>query len=48
MAGAEAAEPTQTANRDTVFVWDPNGSASLQPTSLPDPIFGYPSEDEPG
>jgi hypothetical protein len=48
MAGAETAEPKQMANRDIVFVWDTNGSTTLQPTSLPDPIFGYPSEDEPG
>ena len=47
MAGAETAEPKQMANRDIVFVWDTNGSTTLQPTSLPDPIFGYPSEDEP-
>ena len=43
--GAEAAEPKHVANRDTVFIWDTNGSTTLQPTSLPDPIFGYPSED---
>ena len=45
MVGVEAAEPKQVANRDTVFIWDTNGSTTLQPTSLPDPIFGYPSED---
>ena len=45
LVGAEAAEPKQMANRDTVFIWDTNGSTTLQPTSLPDPIFGYPSED---
>jgi hypothetical protein len=45
MVGAEAAEPKQVANRDTVFIWGANGSTTLQPNSLPDPIFGYPSED---
>jgi hypothetical protein len=42
---AEAAEPKQVADRDTVFIWGTNGSTTLQPSSLPDPIFGYPSED---
>ena len=45
MAEAEAAEPKQVANRDTVFIWGTHGSTTLQPSSLPDPIFGYPSED---
>jgi hypothetical protein len=42
---AETAAPSALPNRDPVFVWDTNGSTTLQPTSLPDPIFGYPSAD---
>lgn len=42
-AKTAAAKPLP--NRDPVFVWDTNGSTTLQPASLPDPIFGYPSAD---
>jgi hypothetical protein len=43
--GAETAAPSELPNREPVFVWDTNGSTTLQPSSLPDPIFGYPSVD---
>jgi hypothetical protein len=43
--GAETAAPEQLPNREPVFVWGTNGSTTLQPSSLPDPIFGYPSVD---
>jgi hypothetical protein len=42
---AETAAPKQQPNRDPIFVWDTDGGTTLQPTSLPDPIFGYPSAD---
>jgi hypothetical protein len=42
---AETAAPGQLPDRDPVFVWDTNGSTTLQPASLPDPIFGFPSAD---
>lgn len=44
-AEAETAAPGQLPDRDPVFVLDTNGSTTLQPASLPDPIFGYPSAD---
>jgi hypothetical protein len=44
-AEAETAAPKQVPDGDPVFVWDTNGSSTLQPASLPDPIFGYPSAD---
>ncbi|MBV8513615.1 MAG: hypothetical protein JO289_25905 [Xanthobacteraceae bacterium] len=44
-AEAETAAPKQLPDREPVFVLDTNGSTTLQPASLPDPIFGYPSAD---
>jgi hypothetical protein len=42
---ASTAAPRSLPNRDPVFIWDTNGSTTLQPALLPDPIFGYPSAD---
>jgi hypothetical protein len=42
---AETAAPSERPSREPVFIWDTNGSTTLQPASLPDPIFGYPSAD---
>ncbi len=46
-AGARViGKPKETFNREVPRVGDANGGATLVPTALPDPIFGYPATDE--